>query len=82
LSAYKGKGCEACALTGYHGRVGVFEVLEVDDKIRELIMSNANAKTIQQQAIANGMSTMLEDGIQKVLRGMTTLDEVLRVTSD
>jgi len=74
---YKGKGCSICRGTGYLGRIGIFEVLEMQDNIRELIMAKANAAEIERQAIKNGMTTMFEDGIKKVMNGITTLDEVL-----
>jgi type II secretory ATPase GspE/PulE/Tfp pilus assembly ATPase PilB-like protein len=77
---YKGKGCDRCNHTGYLGRLGLFEVLEVDDAVRDLIMKGANANAITKQAIANGMTTMFEDGVQKVKEGLTTIDEVIRVT--
>lgn len=77
---FKGKGCDRCEQTGYLGRLGIFEVLEVDDSIRELIMQNANAGDISKKAVANGMTTMFQDGMQKVLAGLTTIDEIVRVT--
>jgi len=77
---YKGKGCDRCNHTGYLGRVGLFEILEVDDAIRDLIMKGANANAITKQAIVAGMTTMFEDGLRKVKEGMTTVDEVIRVT--
>ncbi len=80
VNVYHGKGCDQCNHTGYQGRLGIFEVLEMDDDIRELVMNNANSKEISNKAIENGMTTMLEDGIGKVLQGITTVDEVLRVT--
>jgi type IV pilus assembly protein PilB len=80
VSTYHGKGCDQCNHSGYQGRLGIFEVLEMDDDIRELVMRNANSKEISQKAIENGMTTMLDDGIRKVLEGITTVDEVLRVT--
>ncbi len=79
VKLYRGKGCDRCNHTGYLGRVGIFELLEMEDNIRDLIMKNANAKEIQKQAVANGMTTMLEDGVRKALEGVTTIDEVLRV---
>ncbi|HEX9664734.1 MAG TPA: GspE/PulE family protein, partial [Patescibacteria group bacterium] len=79
---YKGKTCQVCGHSGYLGRIGLFEVMEITDNIRELIMRNADADTIKKQAVANGMTTMLEDGIDKVLKGITTVDEVLRVALD
>jgi type IV pilus assembly protein PilB len=80
LRLYKGKGCDRCSHTGYQGRIGIFEVLEVNDPVRELIMKNANANEIAKQAIASGMTTMFEDGVRKVLGGLTTIEEVIRVT--
>lgn len=77
---YKGKGCNVCHDTGYNGRIGIFEVLEVDDDIREAIVSQKDAHEIAQIAIKNGMETMMEDGINKVKEGITTMQEILRVT--
>ncbi len=74
---YKGKGCPACRGTGYAGRIGIFEVLLMQNDIRELIMKKANAEDIENLAVKNGMTTMFEDGIRKVIGGKTTLDEVL-----
>ncbi len=76
---YKGKGCEHCNRSGYTGRIGIFEVLEVIDSIKELILVRADADKIKKQAIENGMTTMLEDGFGKVVSGLTTIEEVLRV---
>lgn len=76
---YRGKGCRECSFTGYKGRLGIFEVLELKDNIRELIMRNANAEEIKEAAIKNGMTTMAQDGIRKVLKGETTLEEIMRV---
>ena len=77
---WAGSGCEYCSGTGYRGRVGIFEVLPVGEDIRELIMARATVKEIKDKAIALGMRTLREDGIEKVKRGMTTIGEVLRVT--
>jgi type II secretory ATPase GspE/PulE/Tfp pilus assembly ATPase PilB-like protein len=75
-----GKGCEYCSGTGYRGRIGIFEVLPINDAIRELIMKRATANEIKEKAITLGMRTLREDGIEKVKNGITTVDEVLRVT--
>ena len=75
-----GKGCDNCSGTGYRGRVGIFEVLPVGDEIRDLVMRRATVKEIKDKAISLGMRTLREDGIQKVKDGVTTVDEVLRVT--
>jgi type IV pilus assembly protein PilB len=77
---YKGKGCDVCHNTGYSGRLGVFEVLEVSPEIKKLIVSQNDSNLILQKAIEEGMNTMLDDGLIKVIKGMTTVEEVLRVT--
>ena len=82
VRVYRGKGCKTCVDTGYSGRIGIFEVLEMEENIQEFIMEKANADQIQKQAIKNGMTTMLEDGIKKVLSGMTTIEEIIRVTRE
>ena len=78
LTLYRGKGCERCGFTGYRGRVGIFEVLIVDDAVKELIMRNANAAEVNRQAIANGMVPMFDDGLGKVLAAVTSLEEFLK----
>jgi len=81
-SFHRGKGCGACLHTGYHGRTGIYELLVVDDAIRNLIMSGADSNAIKRQAIQQGMLTLLQDGASKVAKGVTTVDEVLRVTQE
>lgn len=76
---YAGTGCDACNHSGFRGRVGIREVLEVTDDIRQLIMDRANAKQIKEAAVEHGMTTMIEDGIKKAQDGVTTLEEVLRI---
>lgn len=80
VTVYKGKGCKICRQTGYAGRVGLFEVLEVTKGIRKLISEKADSDVIAQAAVAEGMKTMLDDGLKKVATGVTTLEEVIRVT--
>ncbi len=80
LTLYKGKGCKVCHNTGYAGRLGVFEVLEVTKDIRELIAGKSDSEAINQKAIDEGMNSMLDDGLEKVIKGLTTIEEVLRVT--
>ncbi|MDP3971232.1 MAG: GspE/PulE family protein [bacterium] len=80
MSAFYGAGCNNCVNTGYRGRVGVFEILEMTDEIRSLVVERADSSKIMNAARRNGMSTMLDDGVQKALNGSTTLKEVLRVT--
>ncbi len=77
---YRGKGCAQCKETGYGGRVSICELLVVDETIRRLILTKASSDDIRATARKNGMITMREDGIQKALKGITTLEEVLRVT--
>ncbi len=75
----RGHGCPLCGHTGYIGRIGIFEILQVEKNIQNLITKQADAGEIQAAAIKNGMTTMLEDGISKMLAGITTLEEILRV---
>ncbi|QWK13902.1 MAG: GspE/PulE family protein [Aquificota bacterium] len=75
---YRGRGCEQCMGTGYRGRTGIFEVLEVDEEIKKLIVKTQSATDIRNFARARGFKSMLEDGIRKVLSGITTPEEVLR----
>lgn len=77
---YKGSGCNLCHNTGYTGRIGLFEVLEVSKSIRELIAQKADSDKIMEEAIDEGMKTMLDDGLMKVAKGLTTIEEVMRVT--
>ena len=80
VTIYQGAGCKICHLTGYSGRIGVFEVLEITKSIRDLIIKRQDADVISQKAIEEGMTTMLDDGLEKVIKGLTTIEEVLRVT--
>ncbi|MEI8207585.1 MAG: type II secretion system protein GspE [Methylococcales bacterium] len=79
---YKPVGCTACAGTGYRGRLAIIEFLPMTDPIRKLIMAHEEAGTIQKLAIAEGMQTLYENGLVKVIEGITTLEEVMRVTSE
>jgi type II secretory ATPase GspE/PulE/Tfp pilus assembly ATPase PilB-like protein len=79
---YRGKGCEVCHETGYVGREGIFEIIILDDEIRSAIVSRKDASEVKKIAIKSGMKTMLENGIEKVKSGITTIDEVLRVTKE
>jgi len=82
LLFYRGKGCKKCEKTGYKGRIGLYEVLEVTPEISELILKSAPAHEIQEAAKNQGMMTILEDGFMKAKTGITTIEEVLRVTKD
>ena len=77
-----GKGCQDCRDTGYAGRIGIFELLLIDDAIRSLIVSRSSARDIQAAARKTGFATMREDGLAKAVTGVTTLQEVLRVTQE
>lgn len=79
---YKGAGCENCLQTGYLGRTGIFELLVIDDDIRDLISKRMPSYVIKQASIEKGMITLREDGLKKALEGKTTLQEVCRVTQD
>lgn len=79
---YKGKECNECGHSGYSGRVGIFEVLPATEKISHLVIEHSDSSTIEKQAIVEGMITMMQDGFLKVLRGETTIEEVLRVAKE
>jgi type IV pilus assembly protein PilB len=80
LSLYKGKGCEKCNDTGYVGRIGIYEVLPVTEKISRLILERSPSLKIEKQAREEGMVTMTQDGYLKAVEGITTIEEVLRVS--
>jgi type II secretory ATPase GspE/PulE/Tfp pilus assembly ATPase PilB-like protein len=80
IRLYKGKGCPHCHFSGYSGRVGIYEIFEVTKSIRELISQKKDADVIREAARKEGMTTMLDDGLEKITRGYTTIEEVLRVT--
>ncbi|HAF24427.1 MAG TPA: type IV-A pilus assembly ATPase PilB [Blastocatellia bacterium] len=80
LKTFKGKGCATCNNTGYKGRIGLYEVMEVNDEIRELILIGASSLELRKKAIEDGMITLRESGLQKVRAGLTTLEEVVRET--
>ena len=82
VQLFVGQGCPACAHTGYWGRTGIYELLVVDETIRQLILNRAEAASIRQAAMSQGMQTMAEDGWAKVAQGLTTTQEVLRVTQE
>jgi len=74
---YRGKGCDKCHQTGYRGRVGIFEVMEINEAISKLTLAKASVEMIRQAAIKSGMKTMLEDGFDKIGAGLTTVEEVI-----
>jgi general secretion pathway protein E len=79
---YRGRGCDHCLQTGFKGRSGIFEFLLVDDTMRGLMIQTSDAATIRRAAIQSGMRTLREDGVRKILKGITTVEEVLRVTGE
>ena len=79
---YRGRGCANCHHTGYRGRGGIFELLLMDQSMKHLVIETANANEIMAQAVKNGMITLRQDGANKVLEGITTIEEVYRVTSE
>ncbi|PIQ83504.1 MAG: type II secretion system protein GspE [Candidatus Omnitrophica bacterium CG11_big_fil_rev_8_21_14_0_20_63_9] len=81
-TVYKGKGCDVCRKSGYRGRIGIYEIMVIDSQVRSLIMQKAPAETIKQKMLERGWKTMRQDGWQKVAAGMTTPEEVLRVTME
>jgi len=80
VEIFEGKGCQSCRFTGYKGRTAIFEIMLINDEIRDLIFRRVTSQTIKEKAISFGMHTLRRDGLRKVLRGVTTLSEVMRVT--
>jgi type II secretory ATPase GspE/PulE/Tfp pilus assembly ATPase PilB-like protein len=79
---YKGQGCEECNHKGYRGRIGIYEVMDVTEKLRNLITQRATSEELQKEAVNEGMITMLQDGLDKVSSGLTTIEEVIRVVRE
>ncbi len=82
VQAYRGAGCESCRGIGYRGRLGIFELMELSDEIRQLVMENRDSAVLTAAARRNGMSNLREDGWEKIERGVTTVEEVVRVTQE
>ncbi|KPK39571.1 MAG: hypothetical protein AMJ78_08275 [Omnitrophica WOR_2 bacterium SM23_29] len=80
VEIFEGKGCEACKFTGYRGRTGIYEFLVMNNEIREMVLTRTSSDHIKQRAVKLGMRILRQDGVDKVLRGLTTVSEVLRVT--
>jgi type IV pilus assembly protein PilB len=80
IKTYKGKGCATCNNTGYKGRIGLYEVMEITDELRELILIGASALELRKKAIDDGMITLRESGLFKIREGVTTIEEVVRET--
>ena len=79
---YQAKGCKRCSNTGYYGRMAIIEFLTIDEKIKTMIVERVSTDKIKEYAIAHGMKTLRQDGLNKVADGVTTLEEVLRVTGE
>jgi type IV pilus assembly protein PilB len=76
---YRAKGCDACNNIGYKGRIGLFEIMPMEDDLKTLVVKSASADAIKRTAVGLGMLTLQNDGVAKVLAGMTSLEEMLRV---
>lgn len=79
-SFYYGKGCELCQKSGYRGRIGVFEVMQIEGKVREAIQTGKTAKEVYKIAVLNGMTTLWDDGMAKVHQGLATIEEIIRIS--
>ena len=77
---FKGRGCASCNNTGYRGRVGLFEVMEISEEIRELILSGASAMELRHKSVEEGMISLRRSGVVKIQHGQTTVEEVVRET--
>jgi type IV pilus assembly protein PilB len=82
LKFYRGAGCDACGDSGYRGRQGLYEVMSMTPEIRRMILKEKSAADLQQTAIKQGMLTLRMDGIMKIKKGITTLEEVVKETAD
>lgn len=82
LNFYKSSGCDQCSKKGYHGRIGIFEVLELDEDLEKMISQKATSEEIEAKGKEKGMKTMVEDGFVKTIQGITSIEEILRVTKE
>jgi type II secretory ATPase GspE/PulE/Tfp pilus assembly ATPase PilB-like protein len=78
----RGRGCDRCRKTGYSGRLGIYELLVMDDSLRDLVTSNPDVTHLRKLCRERGLVTLRTDGFQKVMKGQTTVDEILRVTEN
>ena len=81
VTFYKGKGCPVCNGTGYKGRIGIFEVMTMSPRLRELILDRVSTDKIHEQAVKEGMKTLRETAIEKLKKGITTIEEALKETT-
>ncbi len=77
---FRGEGCDRCRKTGYAGRLGIYEMLVMDDSLRDMVTRNPDVTHLRKLCRERGLVTLRDDGFQKVLKGQTTVDEILRVT--
>jgi type II secretory ATPase GspE/PulE/Tfp pilus assembly ATPase PilB-like protein len=77
---FKGKGCDRCRKTGYAGRLGIYEMMVMDDSLRDVVTGNPDVTQLRKLCRERGLVTLRQDGFDKVMKGMTTVDEILRVT--
>jgi type IV pilus assembly protein PilB len=82
ITFYRGQGCDHCSGTGYNGRVGIYELLTMNDRITRIILENEPSGVIRRAAIEDGMTTLRKGALNKLKQGVTTVEEVLRVTMD
>jgi type II secretory ATPase GspE/PulE/Tfp pilus assembly ATPase PilB-like protein len=82
LQFYRAPGCGACHNLGYKGRIGIYEVIHINDTMKDLILKNTSMLELKKQAIADGTLTMAQDGLLKALQGITDVEEVFRVAGD
>ncbi len=82
LEFFKGEGCNHCHQRGYKGRVGIFEVMEITDEIKKLLSKSAGAEILEEKALEEGMTTIVQDGFSKAVQGITSIEEVMRVTRE
>ena len=82
LLFYRGAGCKQCSSSGYKGRIGIYEALEVTDELSEMILRKASPLELKKQAEKQGMLTIVEDGFIKAKNGITTIEEIMRVTKE
>jgi type II secretory ATPase GspE/PulE/Tfp pilus assembly ATPase PilB-like protein len=80
-ACFRGKGCPSCRQGGYKGRCGTYELLTMNDEVKSLVLAKTSANKIREAARATGMRTLRDDGLAKVKAGVTTVEEVLRVTA-
>ena len=79
---FRGKGCRVCRNKGYRGRLALFELMTLEDELRELVMTRRSTAEIRRHALKSGMKSLRHDGVLKAMRGLTTLEEVMRVTTE